>query len=699
MLGTICQFAFDRRRQKAAFQQFAEVPMRNIRLDQRIVLTLAAAMLPIVGFVALGDEPVKARRPAMKGKVARPLTGGKRLVSQAAESTSPASESAPVIKGQATSRKTTDAPESGTVAAAVDRLIAADLQKANADVAPRCSDEDFLRRVSLDIAGVLPTPQELTLFGLDPDPNKRSAAIDRLLASGDYADHWAHYWRDVIQSRATETRLQFTFRSFAKFESWMKDQLAANRPWDEITTAILTATGDTSEEGQTALILAQRGEPAEIAAETSRVFLGIQLQCANCHDHPNDSWKREQFHSLAAFFPRVRLQQSGQQMQQKLELVSFTPDGAGRGRGDLIRVLATNPDPFIRRLDRDGDHKISKEEAKQGPNGGGFAARLFELGADTNQDGFLTVDEIKKAPIPQMTQPGQGSAEYHMPDLQQPQSEGKKMDPTFFLGDLMAGSGLGDLDRRRSLANYITAAGNPWFAKAFVNRVWGQLVGEGFYMPIDDMGPERTASHAGALEALSSGFTASGYDIAWLFRVIANTETYQREIRSHDPGSSAAFASAAPVRLRADQLYKSLVKVLGLKEEIPPGPMGPGMGMYRPNQPFLRLRVEQLFGFDPSTSPDELNGTIPQALFMMNSGLVNGLTRAAGQTRLGQILEKFKSDDDALAELYLVVYAREPSDKESKLCRDYIAKVNNRQEAFEDIFWSLLNSTEFQTKR
>jgi hypothetical protein len=84
---------------------------------------------------------------------------------------------------------------------------------------------------------------------------------------------------------------------------------------------------------------------------------------------------------------------------------------------------------------------------------------------------------------------------------------------------------------------------------------------------------------------------------------------------------------------------------------------------------------------------------------MMNSGLVNNLTRAAGQTRLGQILDKFKNDDDALAELYLVVYAREPSAREAQLCRDYIAKVNNRQEAFEDIFWSLLNSTEFQTKR
>jgi hypothetical protein len=106
-----------------------------------------------------------------------------------------------------------------------------------------------------------------------------------------------------------------------------------------------------------------------------------------------------------------------------------------------------------------------------------------------------------------------------------------------------------------------------------------------------------------------------------------------------------------------------------------------------------------LFGFDPSTPPDELTGTIPQALFMMNSPFVNSLSRAGGQTRLHQLLDKFKSDDDALHELFLVVHAREPSAKELQVCRDYIAQVGNRQEAYEDVLWSLLNSTEFQTKR
>src|SRR5262249_17919767 len=103
--------------------------------------------------------------------------------------------------------------------------------------------------------------------------------------------------------------------------------------------------------------------------------------------------------------------------------------------------------------------------------------------------------------------------------------------------------------------------------------------------------------------------------------------------------------------------------------------------------------------FDPSTTPDEISGTIEQSLFMMNSGVVNGLIRAGAQMRLGQILNRHKDDDDALTELFLVVHAREPSAREAQICRDYLRRVNNRNEAFEDILWSLLNSTEFQTKR
>ncbi|HTI49433.1 MAG TPA: DUF1549 domain-containing protein [Planctomycetaceae bacterium] len=581
------------------------------------------------------------------------------------------------------------------VAAKVDEIIQAEMDRSNTAVAPRCNDADFLRRVSLDIAGISPSAADVTLFGLDPDSQKRQKAVERLLGTSSYATNWARYWRDVIFMRATETRPQIVVRSMSAFESWMAEQLRANKPWHEITSALLTATGDVTEDGKTALIAAQRAEPDEVAAETARIFLGIQIQCANCHDHPTDSWKRDQFHGLAAFFPRIEMRPKPDGMMRSFELVSLSEDQAGRGR--FFENLQENPEQFIRRLDRNGDHKISREEAGRGPNNGALLKRLFDEG-DSNKDGFLTADEIKKISPPQMNQ-RRGSLEYYMPDLNDPHSKGKLFAPTFFLGNLQPGTGLSDHDRRQHLANYITSPENPWYAKALVNRVWAQLVGEGFYMPVDDIGPERSASHPQALESLSHGFSASGYDLHWLFRAIVGTEAYQRQIRHRDPQQSIPpFAAASPTRLRADQLYDALTRVLGV-EDLGPAVRGPGNGMGRNFRGGPRTQFDQKYGFDPSTSPEEVTGTLPQALTLMNWPLINNLIRATGQTQLARILQKFSNDDDVLQELYLLVHAREPSAKELQIAHEYLKEVGNRQEAFEDILWSLLNSTEFQTKR
>jgi hypothetical protein len=565
-------------------------------------------------------------------------------------------------------------------------------------ITSRTNDADFLRRVSLDLAGIIPTPEEATLFALDPDPDKRSAAIDRLLASSDYATNWGRYWRDVIFTRATETRPFIIQPSQRAFESWITEKLRENASWDRIASEILTATGSASEDGQTALIFAQRAEPDEVAAETARVFLGIQIQCANCHDHPTDNWKRDQFHGLAAFFPRIQLRRKGEGMLQAFEVVSLNRD-AGRGRAELQRLQA-NPEQFIRRFDRDGDQRVSREELRRGPGNGDRGRRLFDLG-DTDKDGKLSAEELRRIPAPPMME-GRGALEYYMPDLNNPQSPGTQFDPVFFLGDLKPGSGLDDQERRQQLAHFITSPDNPWFANALVNRLWAQLFGEGFYMPVDDLGPERTASHPQALELLSRSFVASGYDIQWLLRTIANSETYQRQIGAPAPDDSASRAtSPAPVRLRADQLFSSLTRVLGIDENAAPrramiGPRQPGAyrGDRSPRAQFVRL-----FGFDPSIPSDEVTGTVPQALFLMNSPQINGQIRARGNTRLSQLLERHTDDGAALQELFLLVHSREPSPRELEVCHDYLRQVNRRAEAFEDILWSLINSTEFQTRR
>lgn len=572
----------------------------------------------------------------------------------------------------------------------VDRLLADQLRQAGVELAPRAPDEDFLRRVSFDLAGIAPSPEEVSLFSLDPDADKRAQVIDRLLQSDAYAVNWARYWRDVIFSRAVEQRAQISREAF---EEWMIGQLRDNASWADITTRLLTAKGDVRKQGETALLYAQRGEPDEAASETARVFLGIQLQCANCHDHPTDKWKREEFHALAAFFPRLRIDRVKGD-DRSFELVSF--NGAAANPAEAIERIRKNADTILARLDANQDGQLSKKELKG--DGGPALSRLFSE-ADTDKNGTLSVAEIRQVPLPMM-RGTKGMAEYYMPDLQNPQSAGTRFDPKFFLNDASPGTGLSDVERRVALARYVTAPENPWFAKAFVNRLWAQLMGEGFVMPVDDMGPERTPRHPEVLDALAAGFTASGYDVKWLLKTITNTEAYQRRIRPRAVSENPpAFASACATRLRADQLYDAITRILGVEELGGPANRGQRKLAGRYNDSSARGQFRRLFGFDPSANPEEQQGNLLQALFLMNSPAIHNLIAGKGATRLATILAQHSSNEDALRELYLLVHAREPSAKELEICGEYLKDVGNRQDAFEDILWSLINSTEFQTRR
>ena len=581
-------------------------------------------------------------------------------------------------------------PDHVELARQVDRLLADQLGQAGVELAPRAPDEDFLRRVSFDLAGIAPSPEEVSLFSLDPDADKRAQVIDRLLQSDAYAVNWARYWRDVIFSRAVEQRAQISREAF---EEWMGGQLRDNASWADITTRLLTAKGDVRKQGETALLYAQRGEPDEAASETARVFLGIQLQCANCHDHPTDKWKREEFHALAAFFPRLRIDRVKGD-DRSFELVSFT--GLAANPTEAIERIRKNADTILARLDANQDGQLSKKELKG--DGGPALSRLFSE-ADTDKNGSLSVAEIRQVPLPMM-RGTKGMAEYYMPDLQNPQSAGTRFDPKFFLNDTSPGTGLTDVERRVALARYITAPENPWFAKAFVNRLWAQLMGEGFVMPVDDMGPERTPRHPEVLDALAAGFTASGYDVKWLLNTIANTEAYQRRIRPRAVSENPpAFASACPTKLRADQLYDAITRILGVEDLGGPANRGQRKLAGRYNDSSARGQFRRLFGFDPSASPEDQQGNLLQALFLMNSPAIHNLIAGKGATRLATILSKHSRNEDALRELYLLVHAREPSAKELEICGEYLKDVGNRQDAFEDILWSLINSTEFQTRR
>jgi hypothetical protein len=511
------------------------------------------------------------------------------------------------------------------VALKVDQLLRAEVPSAAAPPA-RIDDQRFLRRVSLDLIGRIPTPEQLTAFALDPATDKRSKIVEKLLADPRYGQNWGRYWRDVIMFRKTETRQQFLVG--IPLESYLAESLNSNTPWSHLATEFITASGPANENGECGLIVAQQGQPEEIAAEVSRIFLGVQLQCAQCHDHPTDRWKREQFHQLAAFFPRVASQPS-------------RPMAAG-GAPPGITVVVTD------------------------------AEQRF---------GF-------RGP---MNMRVRGTSEHHMSDLKDPSSQGTLMEPVFFATGEKLPTGTKDADRRGTLAKWITAQDNPFFAKAFVNRLWSELTGEGFYEPVDDMGPDRHATAPKTLDYLAGQFADSGYDIKWLFRVITATELYQLPGQPRRGPEDPPMQHNVAQRLRADVLFDNLFAVLEIPEQQPATGARP-MGRFArgPRQGFAAI-----FGYDPSDRRDELTQSIPQALILMNSSGIQAYMRGNGNTMLARTLSEIHDDKALIQELYLKVLSREPTKSETTSCLQYTKELANRTEAFEDILWSLINSAEF----
>jgi hypothetical protein len=282
-----------------------------------------------------------------------------------------------------------------------------------------------------------------------------------------------------------------------------------------------------------------------------------------------------------------------------------------------------------------------------------------------------------------------------MPDLDNPAAQGTLMQPVFFVTGQELSPGLTDSERRQSIAAWLTSNDNPWFAKAIVNRIWSELVGEGFYEPVDDIGPDRESTAPATLDYLAAQFSANQHDIKWLIRTVTATSAYQREGRSRRGPEETPMLANVSQRLRGDQLYTAITSVLG----TPPALAGARGGRYGNNRD-PRAPFNAIFGFDPSVRRDEVAGSIPQALAVMNSPqLAAGISSSRRGTLLGKLLADEQDDEAVSVDLYLRTLSREPTDDELKVVLAHVKDAGSRSEGFEDILWALLNSAEFMHRR
>ena len=497
----------------------------------------------------------------------------------------------------------------------------------------KASDYEFVRRATLDIIGRIAKPKELEQFFKDPDSTRRSLLIDRLLKSDEYAKNWANIWTVWLLTRSGQNdEVLGTYHK--QMHRWLEEQFTKEgTSWKEVVTDLLTATGKTNENGAVNYILAHLGEPnppgeekdkgkytmIPITSRTTRLFLGKQTQCAQCHPHPfNKEMPQSDFWGINAFFrqidtPKGRPPEPGNRMMRSTVL-------------ELAENASLNPKGNVFYEQRDGVIRTTK-------------ANFFP-------------SKEKKEKV----------------ELQ-------------------------DGGRRPELARQIT--NDPYFGRAYVNRIWAHFFGKGFTNPIDDFSPDNEESHPELLDDLSAEFVHYGYDPRKLIRWICNSDAYNLSSvanKTNEDSETERFFSRMLLKsLTPEQLFESLI--VSTQAE-----------MFESRENKEKIRRDWMKSLTTNFGDDEgnevtFNGTVVQALMMMNGSEINNsvASKDKGTVALGVVTKK--TPKAIMDYLYVSALNRLPRDKEATKILDIYksapVKSKDGLSFWQDLFWALLNSNEF----
>lgn len=480
----------------------------------------------------------------------------------------------------------------------IDRHVWDKLQRLGIPPSDLCDDATFLRRASLDIIGTLPTAAEARAFLADSRTDKRARLVDRLLARPEYADYWAMRWADILRVDKDAV----TAQGAVAMTRWLRQQFAANRHHDAMVRDLLTVQGSTWTTGPAAFYKVLN-TPELVSRSVSQVFLGIRIECAQCHHHPSEKWSQDDYFALAGLFTGV---------QRKL-----LPSGAEaifvRGGADLNHPRTGKP----------------------------VAAKPL---------GAAAVDLAKVT------------------------------------------------DRRRVLADWMTAADNPYFAAALANRLWAHYFGRGLVEPLDDLRATNPATNEALLADLAKYLRDVKYDVKTFTRTLLLSRAYQLgSATAANRDDEQNFSHARPKTLPAEVLLDAICQATGVGEKFngwPPGYRAIQVWDNRMPSYFFRI-----FGRPVRYSVCECERSsepsITQALHLMNSPEVGGKIRARrGSAR--RLAESKKTPSEIVEELCLTTLSRRPSLKErTLLLRMFKEEGVDRRTAVEDVLWALLNTKEF----
>jgi len=391
-----------------------------------------------------------------------------------------------------------------SASADIDRLVAAVLKANGQQPNAPATDEQFLRRIYLDAVGRVPTAKEAAAFLGSTAPDKRAKLIDDLVFSPGYAMQMFNWMADLLRVKDTFGKGVPAFT----FEDWLKARLAANAPWDKLVHEMVTADGRLSDNGATGFMLFDAEMPLDGVSNLMTTFLGTNMACAQCHDHPLADWTQKDFYQMAAFFGAT--------------------DGKDEG---VLRE--------VNRLSK-GDTALSKAVTR----------RIGEMNAFRLEDGPKQALVIPKDYKYKDAKPGDPVA----PALIA-WSKADKSLPAYNV------STKNPAQLRDEFARWLTSPQNPRFATNIANRIWKKAFGVGVIEPLNDIDDLTQASSPELLAHLTFVMKAAKFDLREVQRVIYNSKTYQSAASPTPDLGKAKYLFNGPVvrRLTAEQAWDSLI--------------------------------------------------------------------------------------------------------------------------------------------
>lgn len=417
----------------------------------------------------------------------------------------------------------------GTITAAaarIDALLERGLLRAGETALPIVDDATFVRRAYLEVVGRIPTLRETEAFLQDQATDKRHALVDRLLDSPGHTSHVANFWFDLLRVKSRLRQI-----SGEPFAHWIRAAVQQDLPYDQFVRAMLTADGAAHERGKgaTGYLLRDANMPHDAMANTLRLFLGTRLECAQCHNHPFDSWTQQDFYGMAAYFGglRYRSNESPQQLAGLRQALANADERTRQQARQLVQRLGTGIAGSGSGQERlPADYKY--DDAK--PRSVVFARPLF--GAGTKLAG--------KPTPPATRRPGDRLRE----------RAGRPVEPE-------AGS-------RQALADWLCSPQNPRFTKVITNRWWARLFGRGLIEPVDDLKDESLPMHPELQQYLERLLVELKFDLRQFERVLLHTKLFQRATPTRDPLPDQPWRFAGPLlrRMSAEQLWDSLLTLV-----------------------------------------------------------------------------------------------------------------------------------------